>query len=78
MITTTRARIITEFSELGFLIDSNECRESRRDYNRDGGVERLWLAVASTALKRKGKKGRLNQKTGHQLFMPLGLDLLAI
>ena len=49
MITTVRARI---FTELEFRT-GNERRGSRRDYNRDGGVERVWLAVASTALERK-------------------------
>ena len=50
MITTMRARIVTE---LEYWI-GNERRGSRRDYNRDGGVERVWLAVASTALNERG------------------------
>jgi hypothetical protein len=52
MITTVlvRARIVTA---LEFRI-GNERRESRRDYNRDGGVERVRLAVASTALNERG------------------------
>jgi hypothetical protein len=50
MITTVRARIVTE---LRFRI-GNERRGSRRDYNRDGGVERVRLAVASTALQGRG------------------------
>jgi hypothetical protein len=28
--------------------------ESRQDYNRDGGVESIWLAVAGTALNERG------------------------
>jgi hypothetical protein len=52
MITTVlvRARIATA---LEFRI-GNERRGSRRDYNRDGGVERVRLAVASTALNEGG------------------------
>jgi hypothetical protein len=53
MITTVRPRIITE---LEFRI-GNERRGSRRDYNRDGGVERIWLAVASTALNERRGDG---------------------
>jgi hypothetical protein len=53
MITTVRARIVTE---LEFWIDNERCG-SRRDYNRDGGVERVWLAVASTALNERGEGG---------------------
>jgi hypothetical protein len=50
--------------------------ESRQDYNRDGGVESIWLAVAGTALNERG--GGLNQNRGHQSFMPLGLYRPAI
>jgi len=50
MITTVRARIVTE---LEFQI-GNECRGSRRDYNREGGVGSVWLAVACPALNERG------------------------
>jgi hypothetical protein len=50
MITTVRPRIVTE---LEFRI-GNGRRGSRRDYNRDGGVGSVWLAVACTALNERG------------------------
>ena len=53
MITTVRARIVTK---LEFRI-GNERRGSRRDYNRDDGVERVRLAVASTTLNERERGG---------------------
>jgi hypothetical protein len=73
MITTVRARIV---SELEFRI-GNECRGSRRDYNRDG-VGNVWFAVASTELNERGEGGGLNRNRGHQFFMLLGLYQPAI
>ena len=61
MITIVRARIVTEL----VFRSGNERRGSRRDYNRDGGVESIWLAVASTAVNERGG-GRLDGNREHQ------------